>query len=92
MKRLGLSLLSCALLGGCADRPLSILPGAPRDLSAPADLAHPSADQGDAGAPVDQAAPADLGPIGAPAPSWSGDAVAYQVDPMHRGAQTSALV
>ena len=55
MKRLGLSLLSYALLGGCADRPLSILPGAPRDLSAPADLGR-AIDQGDAGAPVDQAA------------------------------------
>ena len=77
MKPLRLAWLVCALASGCTDRPLSILPGAPRP---------------DAGAPADLAAPADLGPIGAPAPPWTGDAVAYQIDPMHRGAQAGTLV
>jgi outer membrane protein assembly factor BamB len=60
----------------------------PRDLASASDLATPR----DLAVPIDLSSPRDL--TLAPdlqGPTWAGDAVAYQIDPQHRGAQLAGL-
>jgi outer membrane protein assembly factor BamB len=81
------------------DRDLAVAGGGTPDAAVPSDLAtRPHAvdlarapdlaGPRDLALPPDLASPPDLAP---PPPTWNGDAVAYQIDPMHRGAQQGTL-